>query len=267
MDAEALKACCADLYSGDWARLLLGDSFHPGGLELTTRLGSLLGLHEGSRVLDVAAGRGASALHLARSFGCQVVGVDYSARNVELASSAAGEVRLDGLVRFLQADAERLGLPDASFDAIVCECSYCTFPDKERAAHEFARVLRPGGRAGLSDLVRNGPLPSELNGLLAHVACIGDARPLAEYRRDLEGSGLVVEHVEDQSRALEQLVEGIRSRLLGADLLARLQQIDLGVDLGEAKQLARAALHAIRGGTLGYGLLVATKPDVGVEGR
>ena len=50
---------------------------------------------------------------------------------------------------------------------VVCECAFCTFPDKSRAAAEFARVLRSGGRVGISDLTRSGELPGELDGLLA----------------------------------------------------------------------------------------------------
>jgi hypothetical protein len=57
-DHEALKSCRAALYGSDWARLLLGDAFHPGGLALTERLGTLLDLGPGVRLLDVAAGRG-----------------------------------------------------------------------------------------------------------------------------------------------------------------------------------------------------------------
>lgn len=86
---EAAKQCCADLYASDWAKLLLGESFHPGGLELTERIGVLLRLGPDSRVLDVAAGRGTSAVFLAQRFGCRVMGVDYSARNVRLAEHLA----------------------------------------------------------------------------------------------------------------------------------------------------------------------------------
>src|SRR6266851_2381538 len=164
--AETTKTCCADLYASDWARLLLGESFHPGGLALTERLGALLGLDAEFRVLDLAAGRGTSALHLARIFGCHVVGVDYGARNVALARDAAAEQGLAERVQFVQADAEQLSaIADESFDAVVCECAYCTFPDKPAAAMETARVLRPGGRFGLSDLKCNGVLPPEFNGL------------------------------------------------------------------------------------------------------
>ena len=60
------------------------------------------------------------------------------------------------LVRFEQGDAERLTLDDGQFDAVICECAFCTFPDKRAAAAEFARVLKPGGTVGLTDLTRSG---------------------------------------------------------------------------------------------------------------
>ena len=84
-----VKQCCAAFYGSDLARLLLGESFHPGGTALTERLGQLTQLSRHSRVLDVAAGRGTSAFHLAQSFGCDVVGVDLSENNVTLATEEA----------------------------------------------------------------------------------------------------------------------------------------------------------------------------------
>ncbi len=60
-DPSDLKACCAAVYQSEWARLLLGDSFHPGGLALTEHLASLAGLTSDTDVLDVAAGTGATA--------------------------------------------------------------------------------------------------------------------------------------------------------------------------------------------------------------
>jgi ubiquinone/menaquinone biosynthesis C-methylase UbiE len=129
MTAETIKACCADLYASDWVRLLVGDSFHPGGLALTERLAVLLELDASSRVLDLAAGRGTSALHLARAFGCRVVGLDYSSANVSQATDAAKRDGLSERVEFLQGDAEQLSaLDNDSFDAVICECAYCTFP-------------------------------------------------------------------------------------------------------------------------------------------
>src|SRR5258708_15381448 len=86
---EEVKRCCAQLYESDIAKLLLGESFHPGGLKLTERLGSLLQLTAKSRVLDVASGTGASALFLARHFGCQVIGIDIGHQNFLRANEAA----------------------------------------------------------------------------------------------------------------------------------------------------------------------------------
>src|SRR5487761_2401392 len=88
-DASEVKICCATAYQSDWARLLLGDSFHPGGLDLTERLGVALQLAPGMRVLDVASGKGASAIYLAKRFGCEVVGVDYGSESVREATAAA----------------------------------------------------------------------------------------------------------------------------------------------------------------------------------
>ncbi|PMV36411.1 methyltransferase type 11, partial [Pseudomonas sp. FW305-3-2-15-C-R2A1] len=90
-----------------------------------------LGPH--TRVLDVAAGRGASALILATLFGCEVVGLDYSRKNVEMATHEAARHGLGDKVAFYCGDAERLPFEDDAFDAIICECALCTFPDKEAA--------------------------------------------------------------------------------------------------------------------------------------
>lgn len=259
--APELKSCCAALYQTDWARLLLGDSFHPGGVALTGRLGAMLGLGQSSTLLDVACGRGASALHLAKTFGCRVIGVDLGAEAVRAAGEAAAAAGLAGLTDFRVADAETLPLPSASVDAVLCECAFCTFPDKGAAAAECARVLRPGGRAALSDLTRADTLPPELQDLLAWVACIAGARPVAEYVTLLEGAGLQVGPVELHDEALTEMVTGIRQRLLGAEVLIKVGAVNApGLDLERARGMAKAALEAIRTGRLGYALFVAAKP-------
>lgn len=257
---EELKACCAAVYESDWARLLLGDSFHPGGLVLTERLGSLTGLGPNHRVLDLAAGAGTSALFLAERFGCQVVGIDYGRQSVAAANAAAEEADLTNRVRFELGDAERLPFEAHSFDAVICECAFCTFPDKSKAAAEIARVLRPGGRLGLSDLTRAGPLPAELEGVLAWVACIADAQPVDSYVEYLETAGLTVDQIETRDEALSQTVSGVRARLLGAEMMVKLKKIDLpAADFRQARIIARSASDAVREGRLGYALLVATR--------
>src|ERR1700722_12974804 len=88
-ESAELKSCCAALYESDFARMLLGDSFHPGGQRLTALLGGQLGLTSAARVLDVASGKGESAIFLARQFGCRIVGVDFGSQNVVEANSRA----------------------------------------------------------------------------------------------------------------------------------------------------------------------------------
>jgi SAM-dependent methyltransferase len=259
---EAVKSCCAAVYSSDWARLLLGDSFHPGGLALTERLGERLGLAPGVRVLDVAAGRGASALHLAGRFGCDVTGVDLSAANVAAANAAAERAGLAERARFVEGDAERLTFAAGSFDAVVCECAFCTFPSKPAAAAEFARVLRPGGRLGLSDLTRtDAPLPPELQTLIAWVACIADARPVAEYLGYLSAAGFGEMQIEPRDEALAELVRGIRQKLLGVELFAKLGKLTLPgtIDFAAAKSMAKAAAEAVTRGQLGYAIITAAR--------
>jgi arsenite methyltransferase len=257
-ESAELKSCCAALYQSDFARLLLGDSFHPGGLRLTARLGEHLGLGSGVRVLDVAAGKGESAIFLAKQFGCRVVGVDLGARSVEEAKTRAEGAQVAHLVSFVEGDAERLDFPDADFDAVICECAFCTFPDKRAAASEFARVLRPHGRVGMSDLTRSGPLPQDLEGLLAWIACIADARPVEEYAGCLASAGFEVTAIEPHDNALAEMARDVQGRLLGIEIMAKLKKLDLpGVDLEQAKQLAHAAAKAIREGLLGYSVIVA----------
>jgi arsenite methyltransferase len=260
MEDTNIKQCCATFYGSDLARMLLGESFHPGGVRLTQRIGELLGLTPTAHVLDVAAGPGTSALHLAKSFGCRVTGIDLSEANISAARAAADAQGLSQLAQFELADAERLPFPDASFDAIVCECAFCTFPGKDIAAAEFARVLKMGGGVGISDLTRTAaPLP-ELEGLLAWIACIGDALPVQEYGSILTHAGLSVEKTEMHDEALGEMVRGVQSRLLGVEIASGLGKLDIpGLDLSAAKQFASAAAEAIRNGKLGYTILVARR--------
>ena len=258
--SEDLKGCCANLYESDFARMLLGDSFHPGGVRLTERLGIMLQLGSGVGVLDVASGKGESAIFLARRFGCEVVGIDFGTDNVKESNSRALAAGVSGLVSFRQGDAEKINFPDASFDVIICECAFCTFPDKRAAASEFARIVRPGGRVGLSDLTRSITLPPELRGLLAWIACIADARPAKEYVGYLEAAGLGNALVEAHDEALAEMVRDIQGKLLGAEVMSKLKKLDLeGVDFAQAKTLARAAADAVRAKTLGYAIIAAQR--------
>ncbi|WP_151480791.1 class I SAM-dependent methyltransferase [Streptomyces albicerus] len=262
MNADEIKACCADAYANDVVALLLGASYHPGGTALTRRLADHLHLAKDGRVLDVASGRGTTALLLADAYGVRVDGVDYSAANTALAQGAAQAAGLAERAMFVTGDAEQLPCPASTFDAVVCECALCTFPDKARAAAEFARVLRPGGRIGITDVTAvPDRLPPELSTLGARIACIADARPLAEYADILNGAGLRVVRTERHDQAMSRMIDQIEARLNLLRLTAPARLTAAGVDLTAAPAVFRAARDAVADGVLGYALLIAERTD------
>ncbi len=253
--ADALRSCCATAYEHDLVALVLGPSYHPGGADLTRRLARTLDLRPGERVLDVASGPGTTALLLAEEFGVTVEGIDASALSAGRARAGAAARSLDGQVRFWCGDAQTLPFAGASFDAVVCECSFCTFADKAAAAAELARVLRPGGRIGITDVtVEPDRLEPQLRTLAAHVACLADALPAGAYEAILAGAGLRVTRTEAQDGALAGMIDQVDARLRALDHLGL-----PGVDLSATRPYVAAAARAVADGIAGYVLLTAVK--------
>ena len=258
--ADELKGCCASAYAGDAARWLLGEHFHPGGARLTSRLVEGLQVGPGELVVDVASGPGASALQVAREAGCEVIGVELSAASVDAARRAAERSRLDELVRFVEGDAESLPLEDGIADGVICECALCTFPDKPGAAAQIARVLKPGARLALSDMVAERErLPSELRTLEAWVSCFADARPLDEVERLLTDAGLEPELIERHDGALAALLERVDARLRAARVIGRGAPSALLENVERGLALVAAARGALADGALGYAAVLARR--------
>lgn len=261
-DTAELKGCCANAYASDAARWLLGDRLHPGGQALTSELVAALHAGPGCVVADVACGPGASTIQLVRETGCRAVGVDLSGESVAAARTAAAAAGLDDRASFVVGDAEALPLDDASLDGALCECAFCTFPDKERAATELARVLRPGGRLALSDMVADrADLPTELRTLEAWVACLADARALEELATILEAADLAVEVKRRHDDALGQLLARVDARLRAARMLGRAVPDAVREGIERGLELATSAREALDAGSLGYASLVARKAD------
>jgi SAM-dependent methyltransferase len=164
------------------------------------------------------------------------------------------------LTTFRQGDAEGLPFDDGSFDAVVSECSFCTFPDKATAAAEMSRVLRcpepcpelrrraaegrPSGRLGLTDMTVDGPLPDDVQNLLAWVACVAGAGMPEDYVATLRKAGFGHFTVQDRRDALLEMVNDVRRKLLGVELAVGLGKLNLGdLDLSEGKRLARRAVE------------------------
>lgn len=260
LSIDEAKACCATGYGGEVATFLLGDNFHPGGESLTRSLVRQLALGAGDLLVDVASGRGGSAIIAARETGCRVLGIDLSDQNVALAEARAAEAGWAPSVTFACADAERLPVGDADAAAVLCECALCLFPDKECAAAEFARVLRPGGRLALSDMVTvPHRLPEELRGLAGWVSCVADARPLDEVVALLDGAGFVVSARERHDAAVGELLDRVEARLrLARVALSGVSQVRELAPRG--LELVRTAREALADGALGYCSILAHLP-------
>lgn len=259
-ESREIKTCCATFYQNDIVRLLLGDVLHPGGLELTGYLGMVVGLIAEDKVLDIACGRGNSVVHLAKHFGCHVTGLDYGPDNVLSAQSYASNENASHLTAFEEGDAERVPFDDDSFDVVISECSFCTFPDKQKAAQEMVRVLHKRGRLGMTDVTINGLLPEDIQSMLGWVVCLAGAGSPDLYVSILRNAGFTEFLVEDRRDALLEMVNDVRRKLLGAELAIGLGKLEaLGIDLKKAKHLAQRSMELIESGAIGYALFKAER--------
>jgi SAM-dependent methyltransferase len=258
------KGCCARLYESDAVRWLLDDQLHPGGEQLTRRLAQLAGIERGRRVLDIGCGNGATARLLARELECEVVGVDLGSRAIAQAVEAGGADGLAARVGFVLGDAEELPFPDAGFDVAFSECSLCTFPDKQRAIAEMARVVRPGGTVAIADVTADlDALPAQLRSAAARVACVADARSADDYASLLRDAGCEPVAIESHDDELRAMADRVAARLRVARMLAPPgEQRDRAA---EAAALARMAIDTIARGTLGYALIAARRLGRGVR--
>lgn len=260
LNTYSAKICCADLYSSELARLILGDSLHPGGLRATNRLGRAMGLQPGWRVLDLACGLGTSATALSRVFRCHVTGLDIGADAANASRQRALNEPMPADVSFVRGDAEMPPFRSEAFDAVVIECATSLFPDKPAAIAEVRRLLRPGGVIGLADVsVEPGSLPPELDGTVGMILCLTEALPVGGYPDLLESGGFTVVERADLSAEVISLLADLRSKL------ALWNDLGSAVSLGSADwsdfpaDLLDRVENLVRRSEIGYWLYVARK--------
>lgn len=196
---EPKSGCCGSGESSDPITRDLYDEMQEGEVPpaaLAASLGcgnptALAELRPGETVLDLGSGGGIDVLLSAKRVGSSgfVYGLDMTDEMLALAEAnraAAGAAN----VKFLKGHIESVPLPDASVDVVVSNCVINLSPDKGRVLREAFRVLRPGGRFAVSDVVLQGEFPARLRrDIQSWAGCVAGALEEGEYRRLLAEAG------------------------------------------------------------------------------
>ncbi len=257
-----LKKSTARFYGDCFFELIIKDVLHPGGLELTERLANLANIDENSTVLDIASGKGTSAIFLAKNFNCNVVGVDLSKGIVKKATYVANTEMLSDRdkVSFKISDAEKLPFKAGAFDAIISECALCLFPNKKGALTEMYRVLKDGGKIALSDVTLE-KTSRELRNKLLFFGCLTGAESLSVLQDMIEGIGFVDVSAIDSSQVVVDLYKSLKRR---SSLLKHLLKIvgnskNGDVNVKNLVEFGKTAEQLILAGKLGYGIVTGEK--------
>jgi arsenite methyltransferase len=168
-------------------------------------------LHEGETVLDLGSGAGADALISARRVGSsgKAIGLDMTDEMLELARRNAAEAGVEN-VEFVKGYIELIPLPEASVDVVISNCVINLSADKQRVLREAARVLRPGGRFAVSDVIADPDMDAATRAdMQAWTGCIAGALTRAEFERAPLNAGLVDVEIRDTHRVHEHASSAI----------------------------------------------------------
>jgi ubiquinone/menaquinone biosynthesis C-methylase UbiE len=188
------------------------DEFHLGWRPATAELAKQLGLASGMQVLDIGSGIGGPARYFAGALGCSVTGIDLTEEFVQAATGLTRRVGLADRVSFQQGSALALPFPDGRFDRATLIHVGMNIADKATLFAEVHRVLKPGGRFGVYEVMRTGagdipyPMPWAATSATSFVET-PDA-----YRRRLEAAGFKVESQRSQTELTLKLLGEMRAK-------------------------------------------------------
>jgi ubiquinone/menaquinone biosynthesis C-methylase UbiE len=201
-------------------------------------------LHPGERVLDLGSGGGIDVLLSAKRVGPtgRAFGVDMTDEMLALAQRNAAEAGATN-VEFLKGTIEALPLPAESIDVVISNCVVNLAADKPAVFAEIARVLRPGGRIGITDIVAEDHLtPEQRAERGSYAGCIAGALSVSEFRTGLEAVGLTDVSV----TATHEVTEGMISAIVKATKPADARPL---IDLSARPGLPIAEADGCCGGT------------------
>jgi ubiquinone/menaquinone biosynthesis C-methylase UbiE len=129
----------------------VGITKHNGGLVATDELLSLCHMDQAHEVLEVGCGTGAGATHIAKKYGCHVIGIDLAEKMIAWSRRRTKEERIEDKVAFQVGDVLDLSFDDNHFDVVIVESVLAFVENKRRAIQECIRVTKPGGYVGLNE--------------------------------------------------------------------------------------------------------------------
>ena len=168
-------------------------------------------LHPGETVLDLGSGAGADVLISARRVepGGKAIGLDMTDEMLELARNNAAEAGVRN-VEFLKGYIEEIPLPDESVDVVISNCVINLAGDKQTVLNETARVLRPGGRFAISDVIADPGMDEATRADMAQwTGCIAGALTEDEFRTALVAAGLTDIEITETHRVHEHAASAI----------------------------------------------------------
>jgi arsenite methyltransferase len=178
---------------------------------------ALIDLHEGQTVLDLGSGGGIDVLLSARRVGARgkVYGLDMTDEMLELARENQRTAGVEN-VEFLKGDIQAIPLPSNSVDVVISNCVINLAPDKSQVLAEAFRVLKPGGRFAVSDVIVQGEVSLAVRrDMELWVGCIGGALEETDYKNKLLAAGFEDVNVETW-RVYDGVAEGAAGRFASA---------------------------------------------------
>jgi arsenite methyltransferase len=212
---EASDACCSDaVFGGD---LYAGeDTTGTPATAVAASLGcgvptAVADLREGETVLDLGSGGGADVLISARRVGPtgRAIGLDMTDEMLALARANASDAGVDN-AEFVKGYLEEIPLPDDSVDVVISNCVINLAADKTRVLREAARILRPGGRFAVSDVIAHADMDAATRADMQQwTGCVAGALTRAEYEAALATAGLVDAEIRETHRVHEHAASAI----------------------------------------------------------
>jgi arsenite methyltransferase len=220
--AQDSVSCCGSERPAATAATHLGYSADeiaalPEGADLGLGCGNpqaIASLKEGETVLDLGSGAGFDCFLAARSVrqSGRVLGIDMTPDMLAKARANAAKSGANN-VEFRLGEIEALPVADSSVDVIISNCVINLSPDKSRVFREAFRVLRPGGRVAVADIVRSAELPPELTSdLAAHCGCVAGAASVDELEAMLRDAGFTEIRVRPKDASREFIRNWIPGR-------------------------------------------------------